>query len=69
MRRSPVTGNRNALIAVLILSLLVCGYDFYAAVRGGGHNVIAWLLGGIMAIIALGALRKLIRNDYSNSWW
>lgn len=69
MKRSPLTGNRNGLIAVLVLSLLVCGYDFYAAIRAQGHNVVAWLLGAIMALIALGALRKLVRNDYSNSWW
>lgn len=58
-----------SLWLVFVLSLLVCGYDFYAAVRGRGHNIVGWVLGAVMAIIALGALRKLMRKDYSNTWW
>ena len=61
--------SRTFLLLILVLSVLVCGYDVYAALRGGGHNIVAWVLAALMAIIAVSALRKLIRQDYSNSWW
>lgn len=58
-----------SLWLIFVLALLVCGYDVFAAMRGQGHNVVAWVLAAIMALIALGALRKILRKDYSNSWW
>jgi predicted ABC-type exoprotein transport system permease subunit len=61
--------SRAYLVLILVLSALVCGYDVFAAVRSGGHNIVAWLLAVLMALIAASALRKLIRQDYSNSWW
>jgi hypothetical protein len=61
--------SRAFLILILVLSALVCAYDVYAALRGGGHNIVAWVLAILMALIAASALRKLIRQDYSNSWW
>ncbi len=61
--------SRNGLTLIFVLAALVCGYDAYAAVRAQGHNIVAWALAAIMALVALSALRKLIRKDYSNSWW
>jgi hypothetical protein len=60
---------RSGTILIFVLSLLVCGWDVYAAIRGQGHNYVAWILAALMAIIALGAFRKIIRNDYSNTLW
>lgn len=60
---------RGFLLLILVLSALVCGYDVYAAMRSGGHNVVAWVLAGLMAFVALSALRRIVRKDYSNSWW
>lgn len=60
---------RGGTILIFVLALLVCGWDVYAALRGQGHNYIAWILAVIMALVALGALRKIVRNDYSNTWW
>lgn len=60
---------RNFLLAICVLSALVCAYDIFAAIRSGGQNVIAWVLAALMAFIAISSLRKLLRNDYSNSWW
>jgi len=60
---------RSFLFVIFVLSVVVCGYDVYAAMRSGGRNIIAWLLAAIMAFVALGALRKILRQDYSNSWW
>ena len=54
---------------ILVLSTLVCAYDVYAALRGRGNTILAWVLAAIMALVALGALRKIIRSDYSNSLW
>jgi hypothetical protein len=59
----------SGLILIFVLSVLVCGYDVYAAVLSNGHNIVAWILAAMMAVIALSALRKLIRKEYSNSWW
>ena len=61
--------SRGFLLLILVLSALVCGYDVYAAVRSQGQNVVAWVLAALMGAIALSAVRKLIRKDYSNSWW
>lgn len=61
--------SRGFLLIIAVLSALVCGYDVYAALRGGGKNVIAWVLAALMAFIAISSLRKLARRDYSNSWW
>lgn len=63
------SNSAGTLWLIFVLALLVCAYDVFAAVRGQGHNIVAWVLAAIMAIIALGALRKLLRKDYSNSWW
>lgn len=60
---------RGFLIVIFVLSALVCGYDVYAAMRSGGHNVVAWVLAALMAFVAVSALRRIIRKDYSNSWW
>jgi hypothetical protein len=60
---------RGGTILIFVLSVLVCVWDVYAALRGRGHNYVAWILAGLMALIALGALRKIIRNDYSNTLW
>ena len=60
---------RSGTFLILVLSVLVCGWDVYAAIRGQGHNFIAWILAALMALVAVGALRKIIRNDYSNTWW
>jgi hypothetical protein len=65
----PRTNSRGGLIVILVLATLVCAYDVFAAVRTGGHNILAWVLAVIMAFIATGALRKIMRKDYSNSWW
>lgn len=56
--------NRNTSGAwlILVLSVLVCAYDVYAAVRGHGHNIVAWILAAIMALVALGTLRALLRS-------
>lgn len=60
---------RSGTILIFVLALLVCAWDVYAAIRGEGHNYVAWVLAGIMALVALGALRKIIRNDYTNTLW
>ncbi len=61
--------SRGGLLLIFILSALVCGYDVYAALRAHGTGIVAWVLAALMALVALSALRKLIRQDYSNSWW
>lgn len=61
--------SRSFLLVIFVLSTLVCGYDVFAAVRSGGRNFIAWILAAIMAFVAFGSLRKILRQDYSNSWW
>ena len=53
---------RNGTILILVLSVLVCAWDVYAALRGQGHNYIAWILAAIMALVALSALRKLVKG-------
>lgn len=60
---------RSGTILIFVLALLVCAWDVYAAMRGQGHNYVAWILAVVMALVAAGALRKIIRNDYSNTWW
>jgi hypothetical protein len=60
---------RSGTILIFVLSVLVCAWDVYAAVRGQGHNYVAWILAALMALVATGALRKIIRNDYSNTLW
>jgi hypothetical protein len=55
--------NQNALF--FVLSLLVCAYDVYVAIRSGGHNYIAWFLAAIMAIVAIFTLRQLVRRPNS----
>jgi hypothetical protein len=55
------------MLLIAIFATLVCGWDVYTAVRG--HNAFSWFLGALMAVIAIGAFRKLLRNDYSGSWW
>jgi len=61
---------RSTLSIFFIGALIVCAFDVYSAVRGqGGHSAVAWTLAGVMAVVALLALRKLLRGDYSGSWW
>lgn len=64
-----MNSGRGTLMIILVLAILVCAYDVYAALRGQGHNIVAWVLAAIMALIAIGTARKLIRRDYTNSWW
>ena len=59
----------GGLYLILILAVLVCAYDVYSAMRSGGHNPITWGLAALMALVALGTLRKIIRRDYSNTLW
>jgi hypothetical protein len=67
--RPPQATSPSTLTVILVLALIVCAYDVFVAVRGNGHNYVAWILAAVMALVALGALRKLVRKDYSNSWW
>ncbi|MHB1549717.1 MAG: hypothetical protein ACYDG0_02635 [Vulcanimicrobiaceae bacterium] len=60
---------RSKLVAIFAVSAIVGAYDTYAAIHGHGHRPIAWGLGALMIVIALLSLRKLIRRDYTNSWW
>jgi len=52
----------NQNILILVLSILICGYDVYIAVRSGGHNILAWILAALMAIVAIATARQLMRR-------
>ena len=54
--------NRGGTWLIFILSVLVCAWDVYAAMRGQGHNYIAWILAALMAIVAVSALRKIVKG-------
>jgi hypothetical protein len=58
--------NRNLLLLIFLLATLVCAYDIYAALH---RAPLSWVLAALMAAISLVALRKLVRQDYSNTWW
>ena len=52
---------RNTLLLFFVSALVVCAFDAYSALHGrGGHVTVAWVLAGVMAIIAILILRKLL---------
>ncbi|HEV3152489.1 MAG TPA: hypothetical protein VGZ02_01650 [Candidatus Baltobacteraceae bacterium] len=50
-------------VLILVVSALVCAYDVYIAVRSGGHNIFAWCLAAVMAIVAIFTLRQVVRPN------
>ena len=52
----------NQYRMIFVVSLLLCAYDVYVAVRSNGHNYISWFLAAIMAGVALFTLRLLVRR-------
>ena len=61
--------SRTTMIVIFVVALLIGGYDVYVAIRGQGHNIVAWVLAAIMLLIAGSTLRKLMRGDYSGTLW
>ena len=49
-------------VVILVVSLLVCAYDVYIGVRSGGHNIFAWILAAVMAVVAIATLTQLVRR-------
>jgi hypothetical protein len=47
------------------VAVIICAWDVYAAVRGQGHNAVAWALGVMMAAFAIWVLSKLMRGERS----
>jgi len=60
-----MTRPRTGLVIIFAVSVGICAWDVYAAVRGQGNNWVAWALGAMMAVFALWILSKLIRGDAS----
>jgi|GEM_PF-6660598 len=67
--RTPSGSGRVGLVVIFVIALIIGAYDVYAAVQGRGQKTVAWVLAAIMLLIAIGSLRKLLRRDYSNTWW
>lgn len=59
-------GGRVTFIIIFIAATLVCGYDVFMALN---HRPLSWVLAAVMALIALLTLRKLVRQDYTSTWW
>jgi hypothetical protein len=57
--------NRTSMILILCVSVLICAWDVYAAVRGHGNNYVAWALGAMMAVFSIWLLTKIVRGDSS----
>ncbi len=62
---------RNTLLLMFVGALIVFAYDLYAALhnRSAIGAGISYLLAAVMAVFAFLALRKILRQDYSNSMW
>ncbi|MFN2450527.1 MAG: hypothetical protein ABR508_12190 [Candidatus Baltobacteraceae bacterium] len=58
--------SRVLLIVMFLAATLICSYDVFFALHG---RVLSWALAALMAAVALMCLRKLVRQDYSNSLW
>ena len=58
--------SRPGLIIMFVVCVLICGYDIFWALRG---SVFSWFLAALIGFVAILCLRKLIRQDYSGSWW
>ena len=57
--------NRNTMIVIFAVALLICAWDVYAAIRGHGNNIVAWALAAMMAVFAVWLLTKIARGDSS----
>jgi len=57
--------SRTGLVIIFAVSVVICAWDVYAAVRGHGNNWVAWALGAMMAVFAVWVLSKLVRGDAS----
>jgi len=57
--------SRTWMFVIFAVALIICAYDIYAAIRGQGHNVVAWALGVMMAAVAVWVLTKILRGDTS----
>lgn len=57
--------SRASLWLLFVVAVMICAWDVYAALRGQGHNVVAWALGVMMAAFAIWVLSKLMRGDSS----
>jgi hypothetical protein len=57
--------SRTGLVIIFAVSVIICAWDVYAAVRGQGNNAVAWALGAMMAVFALWLLTKIVRGDAS----
>ena len=58
-----MTRSRTGLWIIFAVSVIICAWDVYAAVRGQGNNIVAWALGAMMAAFAIWVLSKLMRGD------
>ncbi len=56
---------RTGLVIMFAVSVVICAWDVYAAVRGHGNNWVAWALGAMMAVFAVWLLSKIVRGDAS----
>lgn len=57
--------NRATMVVILIVAVLICAWDVYAAIRGHGNNYVAWALAALMAVFSVWILSKLVRGDSS----
>ena len=57
--------SRTGMFVILAVALIICAYDVYAAIRGQGHNIVAWVLAVMMAGVAVWVLTKILRGDTS----
>jgi drug/metabolite transporter superfamily protein YnfA len=57
--------SRTWMFVIFAVALIICAYDIYAAIRGQGHNIVAWVLGVMMAAVAVWVLTKILRGDTS----
>lgn len=57
--------SRTGLIIIFAVSVVICAWDVYAALRGHGNNAVAWALGAMMAAFSLWLLSKIVRGDAS----